>query len=145
MKIAIGCDHTGYELKQHVIDKLTGMGHEVVDKGCYSADRVDYPDYGFAVAEAVAAGECERGVLICLTGIGMSMAANKVSGIRAALARDVFSVKMTRRHNDANIIAIGAGISGVNLVDEMLDVFFTEPFDGGRHINRIEKLNNYKK
>ena len=107
MKIALGCDHGGYELKQHVMKVLEKLGHEAVDFGCFSKESCDYPDFGAAAAKAVASGECERGIVICTTGIGISIAANKVKGIRCAHCADCLQAEMTRRHNDANMMAIG--------------------------------------
>ena len=139
--IAIGCDHGGFALKQEVMRHLDELGLAYKDFGTYSEESCDYPVYGEAVARAVAAGECERGILICGTGIGISISANKVKGIRAALCGDCYSAEMTRRHNDANMLAIGAGFTGKNLAERMVEVFLSTDFEGGRHARRVEKLN----
>ncbi len=138
--IAIGCDHGGYELKLAVIEHLKSKGLEVKDFGCYSSDSVDYPDYAYPVAKAVANGEAEKGILICGTGIGMSIAANKVKGIRCALCSDTFSAHATREHNDSNILALGARVVGLNLALDIVDTWLGAEFTGGRHSNRIEKI-----
>ena len=140
MKIAIGCDHGGIVLKPAVIDTLTELGAEVEDFGTYDESSVDYPVYGLKVAEAVASGECDAGVLMCGTGIGISISANKVHGIRAALCGDCFSAEMTRRHNDANILALGERVTGPGLALKICDIFLDTPFDGGRHARRVEKM-----
>ncbi len=138
--IAIGCDHGGYELKLAVIEHLKSKGYEVKDFGCSSSDSVDYPDYAYPVAKSVANGESEKGVLICGTGIGMSIAANKVKGIRCALCSDTFSAHATREHNDSNILALGARVVGLNLALDIIDTWLAAEFTGGRHANRIEKI-----
>jgi ribose 5-phosphate isomerase B len=139
MKIAVGSDHRGLDYKKFVLGALTEMGHCCQDFGSYSAEAVDYPDIAKAVAGEVAAGQYDRGVLICGTGIGMSIAANKVRGIRAALCTDTFAAQRARLHNDANIICLGAE-RGENGVKEILQVFFTTGFEGGRHQKRLEKI-----
>lgn len=137
--IAIGCDHGGYELKLEVINHLKERGFEIKDFGCDSTASCDYPVYAKKVAEAVAGGECELGILICGTGIGMSMAANKVDGIRAALCADCFSAKATREHNNANILCMGARTTGPGLALMITDIFVDTPFSNDeRHIRRIE-------
>ena len=141
MKIAFGCDHGAFKLKEELIVWAKEQGHEVKDCGCYTLDSCDYPDFGEAAARAVASGECERGVVLCTTGIGISMSANKVGGIRCALCGDLWSAEMTRRHNDANMLAIGAGVTGPNLAREILGKFLTTEFEGGRHERRVNKLN----
>lgn len=139
--IAIGCDHAALELKAAVIARLKEKGYEVKDYGCFAPQSVDYPDYAYAVAKAVAGGECEKGVLICGTGIGMSIAANKVKGVRCAVCGDTFSAKATRSHNDANILALGERVVGKGLALEIVDAFFDTPFSGDeRHIRRINKI-----
>ena len=138
--IAIGCDHGGYALKQEVMKHLTELGLDYKDFGTYSEESCDYPIYGEAVARAVASGECDRGIVICGTGIGISIAANKIKGIRAALCGDCFSAEMTRRHNDANILAMGARILGSGLALKIVDTFLTTPFEGGRHSRRIDLI-----
>ena len=138
--ISIGSDHGGYRLKEHIKAYLTAKGIEVLDCGCDSLDSCDYPVYGKAAAEAVANGTCEKGIVICTTGIGISISANKVKGIRCALCADSFSAEMTRRHNDANMLAMGAGIVGTNLAERMVDVFLSTEFEGGRHERRVNLM-----
>ena len=135
--IAIGCDHGGYELKQKILAHLRQRGLEYRDFGCDSTASVDYPVYGKAVAHAVASGECEKGIVICSTGIGISIAANKVRGIRCAHCADPLEAEMTRRHNDANVLALGAGVSGPNLAKRMVEIFLSTEFEGGRHARRV--------
>lgn len=138
--IAIGADHGGYELKQSVIKHLEERGIEYKDFGTYSGEAVDYPVIAEAVGKAIAAGEFERGILVCGTGIGMSMAANKVKGIRAACCSDTFSAKFTRLHNDANILCFGGRVVGAGLALEMVDAYLDAEFEGGRHEKRIKML-----
>ena len=138
--IAIGCDHGGYALKQEILRHLEDRGLAYKDFGCYSEESCDYPVYGKAVAHAVAGGECERGILICGTGIGISLAANKVRGIRCAVCSDCFSAEMTRRHNDANIIAMGGRVVGPGLALKIVDLFLDTPFEGGRHQRRVDMI-----
>ena len=140
MKIALGCDHGGYELKQYIIQVVKGMGHEVEDFGCHSLDSCDYPDFGAAAARAVADGTCDRGIVICTTGIGISIAANKIKGVRCAHCADCLEAEMTRRHKDANVMAIGAGFTGRNMAERMVKVFLSTEFEGGRHARRVEKI-----
>ena len=142
MKIALGSDHGGYELKCHIAELLKELGYDYEDFGCYSAESCDYPIYGEAVARAVAGGECERGILICGTGIGISISANKVKGIRAALCGDCYSAEMTRRHNDANILAMGARVLGPGLALKIVDTFLNTEFEGGRHARRIALISD---
>ena len=142
MKIAIGCDHGGYLLKQDILIWLEENDYDFEDFGCYNTESVDYPVYAEKVARAVASGECEKGIVICTTGIGVSMAANKVKGIRCALCGDSYSAEMTRRHNDANVLAMGAGIIGPNMAKKITDVFLTTAFEGGRHARRVGLLDN---
>ena len=142
MKIAIGCDHGGYLLKQDILIWLEENDYEFEDFGCYNTESVDYPIYAEKVARAVASGECEKGIVICTTGIGVSMAANKVKGIRCALCGDSYSAEMTRRHNDANVLAMGAGIIGPNRAKKITEVFLTTAFEGGRHARRVGLLDN---
>ena len=139
MIIAIGCDHRGLNLKQFIIKLVTEMGHNCEDFGGYTTDSVDYPDIAKKVAEAVARGDFEHGILICDTGIGMSIAANKVRGIRAALCHDAFSARRARRHNDANILCLAAA-EGQGAVGEIVDTFLTTEFEGGRHEQRLNKI-----
>ncbi len=139
--VGIGSDHGGFELKQKVIAHLEGRGIPYRDMGCYGKESCDYPAYGRAVAEAVAAGECEKGIVICTTGIGISIAANKVPGIRCALCADTFSARMTRLHNDANVLAMGGGILGDNLAMEIVDTFLGTAFSQEeKHSRRIQSI-----
>ncbi len=140
MKIAIGADHAGFSLKESLREALAKKGLEIVDFGTASGDSTDYPDYAEKVARAVAAGEVDRGLLVCSTGVGMSMAANKVHGVRAALAYNTEEVGLTRAHNDANVLAIGAKYTTAAQAEEMVDVFLKTPFDGGRHERRVKKI-----
>ena len=140
MKIALGCDHGGYELKQHIIKVLEKLGYEYEDFGCYGLESCDYPDFGAAAARAVAEGKCDKGIVICTTGIGISIAANKIKGIRCAHCADSLEAELTRRHNDANVMAIGAGFTGSVLAKRMTDVFLSTEFEGGRHARRVGKL-----
>ncbi|MDU2063814.1 MAG: ribose 5-phosphate isomerase B [Sporomusaceae bacterium] len=140
MKIAIGSDHGGLRLKEELKARLEERQIEFHDFGAYTEESVDYPDYAKAVAEAVVAGDYERGILICGTGIGISIAANKVKGIRAALCCDVFSAKMSREHNDANILALGERVTGPGLACMILDTWLDTPFAGGRHERRVGKI-----
>ena len=140
MKIALGCDHGGYELKEFVKTVLERLGHTYEDFGCYSKESCDYPDFGEAAARAVAEGKCDRGIVICTTGIGISIAANKVRGIRCALCGDPLSASLTRRHNNANMLAMGAGIVGKNLAENIVDTFLNTQFEGGRHERRVNAL-----
>ncbi len=145
MKIALACDHGGYALKEKIKGWLTDAGHEVRDFGCYSADSVDYADFAFPAAEAVARGEADRAVLICTTGIGVSISANKVKGIRCALCADTMTAHMTREHNDTNALAMGAGVVGENLAKEILFTWLDTPFSGApRHQRRIDKISAYE-
>jgi ribose 5-phosphate isomerase B len=144
MKVAFGCDHAGFVLKAAVVNHLKEMGHEVVDFGCYTPERVDYPVQGEKAARAVASGECELGVLICGTGIGISLAANRVHGIRAAVCSEAYSAELTRRHNDANMIAFGARVVGEGTACAILDAFFNAQFEGGRHAQRVAMLDEIK-
>lgn len=140
MKVAIAADHGGFELKEQLKKQLTGI--TLTDLGTYSADSVDYPDYGADLARKVAAGEFDRGILVCGSGIGISIAANKIKGIRAALCHNVYTAEMARRHNDANIIAMGGRVVDETTAVEMTRVFLGTDFEGGRHARRVEKLNN---
>ncbi len=139
MHIAIGCDHRGLNLKQSIIKLITQMGHSCEDLGCYTADPVDYPDIAQKVAERVAKGDFECGILICDTGIGMSIAANKVKGIRAALCHDAFSARRARQHNDANILCLGAG-RGQEGIAEIVQAYLSTEFEGRRHQQRLNKI-----
>ena len=140
MKISLGCDHGGLELKEKIKAHLEEKGFEVKDCGTYTKDSCDYPDFGQAAAEAVASGECEKGIVICTTGIGISIAANKVKGIRCALLSDMMSARMTRQHNDTNMMALGAAVVGPMLAMEIVDIWLSTEFEGGRHQRRVDKM-----
>jgi len=144
MKIAIGADHNGVEFKQMLKEHLAQHHHEVIDVGPETTDSVDYPDFAFAAAEAVAAGEADRGILICGSGIGMSMAANKVRGVRAALCLTPESARLTRAHNDANVLTLAGWQSGADDVLEIVDNFMQTDFEGGRHARRVDKIAAYE-
>ena len=141
MKIALGCDHGGYALKQEVIRCLEVKGLEWEDFGCFDESSCDYPDFGRAAAEAVAEGRCDKGIVICTTGIGISITANKVKGIRCALCADTVSARLTREHNDANMLAMGAGIVGKNLALSIVETFLDTPFsEEEKHARRVGKI-----
>ena len=140
MKIAMGSDHGGFALKQHLKTYLENKGCLVEDCGKDSTQSCDYPDFGRLAAEAVASGRCERGIVICTTGIGISISANKVRGIRCALCSEPLSAEMTRRHNDANMLALGGGMIGPNMAERIVDVFLSTAFEGGRHQRRVDKV-----
>ncbi len=140
MKIAIGNDHAALELKKVIKAYVEDMGHEVIDFGTHTADSCDYPVYGEKVARAVAGGECDLGILICGTGIGISLAANKVKGIRAAVCSESYSARLTRAHNNANIIAFGARVIGEDTAKDIVNAFINTPFEGGRHQRRIDMI-----
>lgn len=138
MKIAIGCDHGGISLKAEIVPLLQEMGHVVDDKGCYSTESVDYPDFAKAVCRQVQKGDCERGILICGTGVGMSMVANRFEGIRAGLCNELFTARMSREHNDANVLCLGARVIGFGLAAEIVRAWVSAEFAGGRHQRRID-------
>ena len=140
MKIAIGCDHGGIELKLEIVKHLEERGFEIVDFGIKEYKSVNYPEIALPLAKAVASKECERGILVCGTGIGMSMAANKVKGIRAAVCSDHFSAKYTRLHNDANILCLGGRVIGPGVANEMVDLFIDTEYEGGRHATRVQMI-----
>lgn len=140
MKIMIGCDHAGYELKERLVERLKAWGHEVSDAGTYGLESVDYPYYAGQVAKAVASGDVERGVLICGSGIGMCMTANRVRGVRAVQGAEPYGARMSRRHNNSNVLCLGARFIGVDMAMEILDVWLKEPFEGGRHERRVELI-----
>lgn len=141
MKIAIGCDHGALALKETLIAHLKEQGHEVKDFGTFTRESCDYPDYAAQAARAVSSGECEKGIVLCTTGIGVSITANKIHGIRCALLGDVLSARLTRLHNDTNMMALGAGITGENLALEIVDTWLNTPFSGeARHQRRINKV-----
>jgi ribose 5-phosphate isomerase B len=140
MTVAIGCDHAGVELKEALISLLRDRGIQYRDFGTNGPQSVDYPDFGEAVSRAVSTGEAERGVLVCGTGIGMSIVANKFTGVRAALCAEPFSARMSRLHNDANVLVIGGRVTGVELAREIATVWLETPFEGGRHQRRLDKI-----
>lgn len=140
MRIAMGCDHNGYELKETLRKHLESQGHQVTDYGAFSTEPVDYPDIGFQVAQGVAQGQQERGILICGTGQGMIMVANRVRGVRAALCFDQDAARMARRHNDSNVLVLAGWIVPPDVALKILEVWLISEFDGGRHLRRIKKL-----
>jgi ribose 5-phosphate isomerase B len=140
MRIAIGADHAGFILKDHLRARLAEAGHELRDFGTHAADSVDYPDYAGLVAHCVAAGEAERGILVCGSGIGMAIAANRFRGVRAAACIDLFSARLARQHNDANVLTLGSRIVAPPLAEAIVDLFLDTPFEGGRHARRVAKL-----
>ena len=145
MKIAIGADHGGFQLKETIRAWLLDKGYEVEDKGTYNEQSCDYPDYGKAVALEVAGGGADKGILVCGTGIGISISANKVKGIRAALCGDTFSARMSRLHNDANILAMGQRVIGAGLALDIVEIWLSTPFEGGRHQARVDKIMEIEK
>ena len=140
MKVALGCDHAGYNLKDIVLDYLAREGHEVLDEGTHSGESVDYPDFAEQVALRVASGEADRGIIICATGIGMAMTANKVPGIRAAVCNDLYTARYSRLHNDANVLTFGSRVIGPGVALEITRLWMETPFEGGRHARRLGKL-----
>jgi ribose 5-phosphate isomerase B len=144
MKIAIGSDHRGFEAKSRIVLVLHQLGHAVHDVGPPSRDSVDYPDFAFEVARSVSEGRAERGILICGTGIGMCIAANKVHNIRAAPCHDCITAEMSRRHNDANVLCLSADLLGEELMERMVRIWLETPFDGGRHARRVEKITRFE-
>jgi len=139
-KLVIGCDHAAPELKAIVRDHLIARGFDVVDVGTHTADSCNYPDYAHALCKKIQSGECDLGILICGTGIGMSMAANKHKGIRAACCSDTFSARLTRLHNDANVLCFGARVVGMGLALDLADAFVDTPFEGGKHQKRVDMI-----
>ncbi len=141
MKIALASDHRGFEFKNIIANLLSNMGHETVDFGTKNGDdSVDYPDYGLQAAKAVGSGECERAILVCGTGIGMSLVANKVKGVRATVCHDLYTVEMSRRHNDSNVLCLGADVVDHNLLEKKIKLWVETPFEGGRHARRVGKI-----
>jgi ribose 5-phosphate isomerase B len=140
MRIIVGSDHRGFEVKRNVIELCRRLGHEVIDAGTYTADPVDYPDVAAAVARKVAGQEVERGILICGSGIGMSIVANKFPGVRAAPCHDDLSAEMSRRHNDLNVLCISSDMLGEKLIDRMVETWLVTEFEGGRHARRVSKI-----
>jgi ribose 5-phosphate isomerase B len=145
MKIAIGSDHRGYEAKRRILPVLQKkLGHEVLDVGTHGRESVDYPDFAFAVALAVSEKAADRGILICGTGIGMCIAANKVPGVRAAPCHDSITAEMSRRHNDANVLCLSADLLGEDLIERMVRTWLETPFESGRHARRVEKITRFE-
>ena len=140
MKIAIGCDHRGFEVKTKLIELVTKLGHEVTDVGSFSEESCDYPDLAAAVGRMVSSGEVDRGILLCGSGIGMCIAANKIPGVRAAPCHDDLTAEMSRRHNDLNVLCLSADMLGERLIDRLVEVWLNTPFEGGRHSRRLEKI-----
>jgi ribose 5-phosphate isomerase B len=140
MKIALGADHAGFADKDRIAQLLRGEGHDVLDYGTHDATPVDYPQYGYAVGEAVASGQAERGIVVCGSSLGIAMAANKVPGARCAPVMEPLSAELARRHNDANILALSERLSGWEMLERCVRIFLTTPFDGGRHAHRVEQL-----
>jgi RpiB/LacA/LacB family sugar-phosphate isomerase len=145
MTIAIGADHAGFALKQQLAEALRQAGHCVIDDGTHSTESTDYPDYAATVGRSVADGTANRGILVCSTGVGMSIAANKIHGVRAALAMNPEEVQLTRRHNDANVLTIGARYTDTPAAAEFVKLFLETPFDGGRHQRRVEKISQLER
>lgn len=144
MKIAVGSDHRGYQVKSKILGQIQDLGHEAVDFGPQSAESVDYPDVGASVAKSLSKGEIERGILICGTGIGMCIVANKYPGVRAASCHDDLTAEMSRRHNDSNILCLSADLLGERLVTRMVEIWLKTEFEGGRHSRRLEKIIQYE-
>lgn len=142
MRWVIASDHAGFALKERVKEWLKARGIDAHDLGVHSAERADYPDYGHRVGKAIAAGEYDRGILVCGSGIGISIAANRHTGVRAALCSDVFSARVARQHNDANVLALGQRVIGEGLAEAILDAFLSAEFEGGRHAERLRKLDD---
>ncbi|MGI6345080.1 MAG: ribose 5-phosphate isomerase B [Bacillota bacterium] len=140
MRIAVASDHAGFELRQLILTWLERDGFEAVDFGCSSLDSVDYADYAILAVEAVTSGQCERAILVCGTGIGMSIAANKFPGIRASLCHDLFSARATREHNDSNVLCLGARVVGPGVAEEIVNIWLHTEFAGGRHQRRLDKI-----
>ena len=140
MKFAVGADHAGFDYKDRIAAILRERGHEVIDFGTHDATPVDYPQYGYAVGEAVASGEAQRGIVVCGSSLGIAMAANKVPGVRCAPVFEPYMTELARRHNDANVLALSERLTGWEMIERLLDVYLDTPFDGGRHEHRIEQL-----
>ncbi len=140
MRIAIGADHRGYAIREQVVEVVKRLGHEIVDVGAFSPEAVDYPDVAAEVARLVGRGEVDRGILICGTGLGMCIAANKIAGVRAAPCHDETTTEMSRRHNDANVLCLSADLLGRRLIERMIEIWLNRPFEGGRHARRVDKI-----
>jgi len=141
MRIAVGSDHRGYTVRSKLVDLLKRLGHEVVDVGCFSDESVDYPDIAAMVAGKVSHHEADRGILVCGTGLGMCIVANKFAGVRAAPCHDDLTAEMSRRHNDANILCLSADLLGERIIDRIIETWLSTPFEGGRHARRLDKIN----
>jgi len=145
MRIAVGTDHRGYHIRSKLVDLLERLGHEVDDVGTFSEGAVDYPDVAAQVAQKVSHGEVDRGVLVCGTGLGMAIAANKFHGVRAAPCHDDLTAEMSRRHNDSNVLCLSSDLLGERLIDRMVELWLSTPFEGGRHARRIEKIDEIER
>ncbi len=145
MRIAIGSDHRGCAIRPHVVELIQSMGHEVIDCGAKEDEPVDYPDIAEVVGKMVASGEVDRGILICGTGIGMSIAANKIPGVRAAPCHDDLTAEMSRRHNDLNVLCFSADLLGKRLIERMIDIWINSPFEGGKHARRVERISQIER
>jgi ribose 5-phosphate isomerase B len=145
MRIAIGADHRGFDIRTKVVQLLKQLGHEVLDVGAFTPEAVDYPDIAAEVAGRVSRGEVERGILVCGTGLGMCIAANKFHGVRAAPCHDDLTAELSRRHNDSNVLCLSADLLGERLIDRMIELWLNTPFEGGRHARRIEKIDNLER
>lgn len=142
MRVAVGADHGGYRMKEMIRVLVSELGHQVVDLGCFSPDSVDYPDVAGKVAEQVDSGEVDRGILVCGTGIGMSMVANRYAGVRAALCHDHYTARLSREHNNANVLCVGERVIGPGVAEEIVRIWLQTDFSGGRHLGRIEKFSS---
>jgi len=145
MKIAIGSDHRGFDVKRRLVPFVQKLGHQVADVGTPSGESCDYPEFAFRVAQSVSDGQVDRGILICGTGIGMCMAANKVKGVRAAPCHDSITAEMSRRHNDANVLCLSADLVGAEVIDRMIRIWLDTPFEEGRHARRVERITRYER
>jgi ribose 5-phosphate isomerase B len=140
MKVALGCDHAGYALREVITSLLEQEGHELLDEGTWTDESCDYPDFADRVAMRVVSGEAERGIMVCATGVGMAMVANKIPGIRAAVCNDLYTARYSRLHNDANVLALGARVVGSGVAREIVSIWMETPFEGGRHSRRLDKM-----
>ena len=145
MRIALGTDHRGFEIREQVAAFVRQMGHEVLDLGTFSPEGVDYPDIALAVGQKVRSGEVDRGILICGTGLGMCIAANKVRGVRATPCHNDLAAEMSRRHNDSNVLCLSADLLGERLIERIVEIWLNTPFEGGRHAARVEKINQLER
>ncbi|MEN6450991.1 MAG: ribose 5-phosphate isomerase B [Thermoguttaceae bacterium] len=145
MRVAIGTDHRGFALRPKIVELVRQMGHEAIDVGTFSPEAVDYPDIAADVAGRVSRGDADRGILVCGTGLGMCIAANKVPGIRAAACHDDITAEASRRHNDANVLCLSGDLLGERLIDRMIEIWLSTPFEGGRHARRVDKIRQMEK